>query len=269
MERHQGRSLDLRTSQTFGVKRLVRRIELGHLWFKVSQRLFHLLRIDEVTRTTGDPSGLDWRHYPTSKQDGFVVMVHYNETATHECFYRWPRTEWAALYKDAENNKVHALDEPLFRKISDRPLVLMPNHLLNLQHVEVRSVDTGLKLWPKVASFVLTTKDPDMWTMHQRHGFHDIKVSLSEPRLGDEETHCMGDDPVEWTDACILQPCVPFDTSCPVTIFEASPRDTCTLTTDASSIKQLTVTVPDAVDDAKSPWFETGFTHLTVHFHRT
>ena len=97
----------------------------------------------------------------------------------------------------------------------------------------------------------------------------DLKVSLSEPRLRDEQACRVGDGPVEWTDACILQPSIPFDTSCPVTVFEASPQDMHTFTTDVASIKQLKVTVTDAVDNAKIPWLDAGFTHLTKHFHRT
>ena len=107
--------------------------------------------------------------------------------------------KWPALYKDAEKDDVHVLDKPLFRKITYRPVVLIPNHLLDLQRMEMRSVDTGLRLWPKVVSLVLTTKDfgtgcayhPDVWTTRQRHGFHDLKVSLSEPRLRDKEVRCM------------------------------------------------------------------------------
>ena len=63
--------------------------------------------------------------------------------------YHWPRNDWPALYK---NDNVHVLDEPLFRKLSDRPLVLATNDFLDLKRVEVHSVDTGLRLWPKVAS---------------------------------------------------------------------------------------------------------------------
>ena len=205
-----------------------------------------------------------------------MVMVRYHRDgpSKHYRLYRWPRTDWVALYKDAKNDDMHALDEPFFRKPSDRPLVLATNELLDLKGVEVRSVDTGLRLWPKVASLVLTRKgrayDPNVWTARQCHGFRNFKVKLSEPRLGDEDLLRMGRQPVEWTDSCVLQPCLPFDdTASPVTVYEASPRDTHTLNTDAASIKQLTAIVTDTVDDAKRPWFDTSFTHLMVHFHRT
>ena len=85
--------------------------------------------------------------------------------------------------------------------------------------------------------------NPDVWTTCQQHGFRDLKVSLSEPRLQDKEVRRVGDGLVEWTDACILQPCVPFDTSSPVTVFEAPPRDARTLTTDAASLKHLMMTL--------------------------
>ena len=142
----------------------------------------------------------------------------------------------------------------------------------------MRSVVTGLSLWPKVASLVLTRNDfetgrasnPNVWTARQHHGFRNFKVRLSEPRLRDEDLLRVGGQHVEWTDLCVLQPCLPFDDpSSPVTVFEASPWDTHTLATEAGSIKQLTVTITDTADEAKGPWFDTGFTHLMVHFHRT
>ena len=69
----------------------------------------------------------------------------------------------------------------------------------------------------------------------------------------------VGGQPIEWTDLCVLQPCLPFNnTSSPVTVFKASPQDRHTLVTDAASIKQLTVTVKDNVDDTNSLWFDTG-----------
>ena len=211
------------------------------------------------------------------------MMVRYNGEGPLKKqwrLYRWPRTDWVDLYKDVKNDDVYALDEPLFRKLPDCPLVLVTNELLDLKGVEVRSVHTSLRLWPKVASLVLTKKDfetgrtydPNVWTAPQRHGFRHFKVTLSELRLRDQDMLQMGAaaEHVEWTDSCVLQPCLPFDdTSSPVTVFEASPRHTHTLTTDAASIKQLMVIITDTVDEAKSPCFDTGFTHLTVHFHRT
>ena len=186
-------SFDVQTLQTFAIKKLVSNADLGHVWFKVSGPLFHLLCMDEVVRTAGDASGLDWRSYPVTTEDAFVVMVRYDGDGPmkHSRLYRWPPTDCVALYKDAKNDDVHALDEPFFRKLSNRPLVLVTKELLELKGVEVRSVDTGLRLWPKVTSLVLTrndfetvrTYDPNMWTARQRHGFRNFKVTLSEPRL--------------------------------------------------------------------------------------
>ena len=173
--------------------------------------------------------------------------------------YHWPRTDWVALYKDVKNDDVHALDETFFRKLSDRALVLATNELLELKGVDVRSVDMGFSLWPKVVSLVLTRNDfetgraydPNVWTARQRHGFRNFKVTLSEPRLRDEDLLRVSGQHVEWTDLSILQPCLPFDDpSAPVTVFEVSPRDTHTL---APYIKQLTVRITDNVDEAKSP----------------
>ena len=75
---------------------------------------------------------------------------------------------------------MHVLDEPLFGKLSDSPLVFATNELLDLKGVEVHNVDTDLRLWPKVGSLTLTTKDfetgcafdPNVW---------------SEPRWRDED----------------------------------------------------------------------------------
>ena len=201
----------------------------------------------------------------TITQDAFIVRVRYDGGPR---LYHWPRNDWPALY---------VLEEPLFCKLSDCLLVLATNELLDLKRVEMCSVDMGVRLWPKV-SLILTTNDfdtghaydPNVWTARQRHGFRNFKVTLSEPRLRDEEMLRVGGQPVEWTNLCVLQPCLHFDdSSSPVTMFKASPLDTYTLATDAASIKQLTITVTDTVDDAKSPWFDTGFTHLTVHFHCT
>ena len=114
-------------------------------------------------------------------EDAFVVMVRYDGDGPLKPWrlYRWPRTDWPALYKDAKNDDVHVLDEPLFRKLSDRPSVLATNDLLDLKRVELCSVDTGLSLWLKVPSLVLTMKnfetgrayDPNVWTARQHHGF--------------------------------------------------------------------------------------------------
>ena len=75
-----GRSpFDVQGLQAFGVKRLVKNALLGHVWFKVSGRLYRLLRMGEVVRTAGDASGLDWRYYPvTTTEDAFVVLVRYD-----------------------------------------------------------------------------------------------------------------------------------------------------------------------------------------------
>ena len=229
----------------------------------MSGRLFRVLCIGEVVRTAADASGLDWHYYPvTTTEDAFVVLVHYDRDGPMKRWrlYHWHHTDWVALYKDAKNDDVHVLDEPLLRKLSDHPLVLDMNELLEVKGVEVHSIDTGLSLWPKVASLVLTRNDfetgcaydPNMWTARQRHGFRNFKVTLSEPRLRGEDLLRVGGQHVEWTDLCILQPCLPFDdTSAPVNVFEASPRDSHTFGTDAASIKQLTVTITDTVDDAK------------------
>ena len=163
-------SFNVRTSQTFAIKNLVSITHLGHLWFKVSGRLFRLLS------TT------------TMMQDAFVVTVHYDGGPR---LYHWPRNDWQALYKDAKNDDVHVLNEPLFCKLSDSPLVLAMNELLDLKRVKMRSVDTGVSLWPKVASLILTTNDsdtgraydPNVWTARQCHGFRNFKVTLSKPRL--------------------------------------------------------------------------------------
>ena len=145
----------MRTSQMFAVKKLVSRTQLGHLWFKVSGRLFRLLHMDEVVRMTDKSSGLDWRHYPvtTTMQDAFVMMVRYDGGGPllRPCLYHWPRTDWPVLYKDAKNNDEHVVDKPLCHKLSDRPLMLTTNDLLDLKRVELHSVNMGLRLWPKVA----------------------------------------------------------------------------------------------------------------------
>ena len=55
-------------------------------WFKVIGRLFHLLRMDEVMRTTGDASGLDWCYPVTTTEDAFVVLVHYDGDGPMKCW---------------------------------------------------------------------------------------------------------------------------------------------------------------------------------------
>ena len=71
---------DLQSSETFAVKKLVSRTQLGQLWFKVSGRLFRLLCMDTVVCMTDKSSGLDCRHYPVTAmmQDTFMVKVRYD-----------------------------------------------------------------------------------------------------------------------------------------------------------------------------------------------
>ena len=78
------------------------------------------------------------------------------------------------------------------------------------------------------------------------------------------------DDPLQLTDECLLQSCIPVDwtTTTPVVIFKAGPRDYKRLKTDASSVSQLTIAISDSSHSEMSLWFWTGFTEVVLHFVR-
>ena len=274
------RTLDQSAWLGFGPPFNVNKVKIGRLmmnafsswgqtfvWFKVSKKLGDLLRLKEVG------SRPEVNVLSTDDGKSYVVFTKVNNFPDPTL----PLQGWSHLKREVETEDIYKEKQVLEKTLkADGGLELRPHKDAVFKWLLLRSIDSNEVLLNKMEVFELTKTDFEtgraydskVWTPFQRHGIVHLRILVKELKTRDRRFQQIKDK-ATWTDACILRASMPMPSvDSPLLIFESTPKDTLTLTTDGIETSEITVLVVDAANEDGSPWFFTGLSHLSLHFHR-